>query len=153
MRNLLERHPRSKEALLDILHELQDADPRRHLSDQALRAAAEYLEIPLAEVVSTATFYSMYSRRPRGLHIVRMCNSPPCQLTGAGKLLGAVAEYLGVEVGGTTADGTFTLETSSCLGLCAEAPVMMVDDRVYGGLTKETALGILAELRSCDGTD
>jgi NADH-quinone oxidoreductase subunit E len=152
MKTLLEKHPRSKESLLDILHELQDADPKHYLSDEALHAAAAHVGVPIAEVVSTATFYTMYSRRPRGLHTVRLCESPPCHLAGAEKLLAAVAQHLGIEVGGTTSDGVITLETSSCLGLCAEAPAMMVDDRVYGKLTKEKALGILDELRRSDGT-
>jgi NADH:ubiquinone oxidoreductase subunit E len=150
MKKLLEKHPRSKDSLLDILHELQDAEPTHHLSDDALRAVAEYVGIPLAEVVSTATFYTMYSRVPRGRHIIRMCESPPCHLAGAESLLKALAEHLGVEVGGTTSDGAVTLETSSCLGVCAEAPAMMIDDRVYGNLTKEEALGAIAEVRRSD---
>jgi len=152
MKKLLEKHPRSKESLLDILHELQDAEPRSYLSDDALRTVAEYVNVPLAEVVSTATFYTMYSRVPRGRHIIRMCESPPCHLAGAENLLKALAEHLGVEVGGTTSDGAVTLETSSCLGVCAEAPAMMIDDRVYGNLTKEKALGAIAEVRRSDAT-
>ena len=152
MKKLLEKHPRSKESLLDILHELQGAEPRSYLSDDALRTVAEYVKVPLAEVVSTATFYTMYSRVPRGRHIIRMCESPPCHLAGAENLLKALAEHLGVEVGGTTSDGAVTLETSSCLGVCAEAPAMMIDDRVYGNLTKEKALGAIAEVRRSDAT-
>lgn len=150
MRKLLEKYPRSREHVLDILHELQEAEPTHCLSDDALRAVAEYLNVPVAEVVSTATFYTMYSRKPRGRHIIRMCESPPCHLAGAENLLEALSRHLGVAVGGTTADGAFTLETSSCLGLCAEAPAMMIDDRVYGNLTKERALGAVAELGSND---
>jgi NADH:ubiquinone oxidoreductase subunit E len=147
---LLEKHSRSREALLDILHELQDADPRRHVSDDALKAVAEYVNIPLSEVVGMATFYSMYSRSPRGRHIVRVCESPPCHLAGATNLLDVLMKHLGVKAGGTTADGAFTLETTSCLGLCAEAPAMMIDDRVYGGLTPEKVKGALAEARRND---
>ena len=150
MNKLLEKHPRLKDSLLEILHELQDAEPTHHLSDDALRAVAEYVGVPLAEVVSTATFYTMYSRTPRGRHIIRMCESPPCHLAGAENLVKAVAEHLGVEVGGTTSDGSMTLETSSCLGLCAEAPAMMIDDRTYGSLTKEKAFSAIDEVRRSD---
>jgi NADH:ubiquinone oxidoreductase subunit E len=150
MKKLLEKHPRLKDSLLEILHELQDAEPTHHLSDDALRAVAEYVDIPLAEVVSTATFYTMYSRTPRGRHIIRMCESPPCHLVGAENLVKAVAEHLGVEVGGTTLDGSMTLETSSCLGLCAEGPAMMIDDRTYGLLTREKVLAAIAEVRRSD---
>lgn len=150
MKKLLEKHPRSKDSLLDILHELQDAEPTHHLSDGALRAAAEYVGIPLGEVVSAATFYTMYSRTPRGKHVIRMCESPPCHLAGAESLLKAVADHLGIELGGTTSDGSMTLETSSCLGLCAEAPAMMIDDRTYGSLTKEKAFSAIDEVRRSD---
>ena len=152
MKKLLEKHPRLKDSLLEILHELQDAEPTHHLSDDALRAVAEYVGIPLAEVVSTATFYTMYSRTPRGRHIIRMCESPPCHLVGAENLVKAVAEHLGVEVGGTTLDGSMTLETSSCLGLCAEGPAMMIDDRTYGLLTREKVLAAIAEVRRSDAS-
>jgi len=149
---LLRKFPRSMESLLDILHAIQDADPQHHLSDEALRAAAEYVGAPLSEVVSTATFYTMYSRTPRGRHIIRLCESPPCQLLGAGTLGEVLADGLGVAVGETTADGAFTLETTSCLGACAEGPAMMVDDRVYGDLTKEKVLSVIAEVRRSDAT-
>ena len=152
MNELLRKFPRSMESLLDILHAIQDADPQHHLSDEALRAAAEYVGAPLSEVVSTATFYTMYSRTPRGRHIIRLCESPPCQLLGAGTLGEVLADGLGVAVGETTADGAFTLETTSCLGACAEGPAMMVDDRVYGDLTKEKVLSVIAEVRRSDAT-
>jgi NADH-quinone oxidoreductase subunit E len=150
VKELLQKYPPSAESLLDILHGLQDAEPRHCLSDDALRAVAEYVNVPLSEVVSTATFYSMYSRRPRGRHIVRICESPPCQLAGTANLLDTLTNYLGVEIGGTTPDGAFTLETTSCLGLCAEAPAMMIDDRMYGRLTREKALAAIAEARRSD---
>jgi NADH-quinone oxidoreductase subunit E len=147
---LLEKHPRSRESLLDILHELQDADPRRCVSDDALRAVAEYVNVPLSEVLSTATFYSMYSRSPRGRHIVRICESPPCHLAGATSLLDALSKQLGIKVGATTEDGAFTLETTSCLGLCAEAPAMMIDERMYGSLTPEKITTVIADVRRND---
>lgn len=150
MNELLRKFPRSMESLLDILHAIQDADPQHHLSDEALQAAAEYVGAPLSEVVSTATFYTMYSRTQRGRHIIRLCESPPCQLVGGETLLDILAEDLGVAVGETAPDGAFTLETTSCLGACAEGPAMMVDDRIYGALTKEKALSVIAEVRRSD---
>jgi NADH-quinone oxidoreductase subunit E len=150
VKELLQKYPPSAESLLDILHGLQDAELHHCLSDDALRAVAEYVNVPLSEVVSTATFYSMYSRGPRGRHIVRICESPPCHLAGTENLLDTLTNHLGIEIGGTTSDGTFTLETTSCLGLCAEAPAMMIDDRMYGHLTREKALGAIAEVRRSD---
>jgi NADH-quinone oxidoreductase subunit E len=150
VKELLKKYPPSTESLLDILHELQDAEPRHYLTHDALRAAAEYVNVPLSEVVSTATFYSMYSLTPRGRHIVRICESPPCQLMGANPLIDLLAQQLGVAVGGTTEDGAFTLETTSCLGVCGVAPAMMVDDELYGNLTKEKVASVIADVRGRD---
>jgi NADH:ubiquinone oxidoreductase subunit E len=150
VKELLEKYPPSMESLLDILHELQAAEPRHYLTPDALRATAVYLNVPLSEVVSTATFYSMYSLSPRGKHIVRICESPPCQLVGADSLLDLLAAHLRVAVGETTEDGVFTLETTSCLGVCGVAPAMMVDDELYGKLTKEKLIGVIADVRRSD---
>jgi len=137
--------------MLDMLHDLQDAEPRNYLTEEALRAVAEYVEIPVSDVVSTATFYTMFSLKPRGRHIVRLCESPPCQLVGAESLLEILSAQLGVAVGETTADGVFTLETTSCLGVCGVSPAMMIDKEVHGNLTKERVVKALAAARRSDG--
>ncbi|MEW5825641.1 MAG: NAD(P)H-dependent oxidoreductase subunit E [Candidatus Bipolaricaulota bacterium] len=150
MKELLGKYPASKEYLLDILHEVQNAEPRHYLTRDALCAVAHHVNVPLSEVVSTATFYSMYSLAPRGRHIVRICESPPCQLVGADTLVDLLCAELGVAVGQTTEDGAFTLETTSCLGVCGVAPAMMIDEELYGNLTKEKILGALADVRRRD---
>ena len=152
MRSVLEKYPASTEYLLDMLHDLQEAEPRNYLSREALRAVAEYVDVPLSDVVSTATFYSMYSLEPRGRHLIRLCESPPCQLVGAESLLDLLKEALAVEVGGTTEDGVFTLETTSCLGICGVAPAMMIDDEMYGNLTRERITEIVDAVRRNDAT-
>ena len=152
MRSVLDKYPASAEHMLDMLHDLQEAEPNHYLSREALRAVAEYLQIPLAEVVSTATFYSMYSLKPRGRHIIRLCESPPCQLVGAESLLRLLADHLNVGVGETTADGAFTLETTSCLGVCGVAPAMMIDEELYGNLTRERVTEILDRVGRDDET-
>jgi len=148
VRELLDRYPASTEYMLDMLHDLQDADERNYLSEEALRAVAEYLDVPLSEVVSTATFYTMYSLKPRGRHIIRFCESPPCQLVGAESLLDLLSKHLGVGVGETTADGLFTLETSSCLGVCGVAPAMMINTEVHGNLTEERIVAALESIKA-----
>jgi NADH:ubiquinone oxidoreductase subunit E len=150
VKDLLAKYPRTTESLLDILHELQDAEPQHYLTRDALQAVAEYLDIAVSDVVSTATFYSMYSLTPRGRHILRICVSPPCQLVGAESLLEILSAELGIAAGGTTEDGAFTLETTSCLGVCGVAPAMMVDDELYGNLTKEKVIRVIADVRRSD---
>jgi NADH-quinone oxidoreductase subunit E len=148
----LQRYPATKEFLLDMLHDLQDAEPKNYLTPEALQAVAEYLSIPLSDVVSTATFYTMYSLNPRGRHIIRLCESPPCQLVGAESLLEILSQHLAVGVGGTTEDGAFTLETASCLGVCGVAPAMMIDEELYGNLTASRVVEVIEGVRRRDAT-
>ncbi len=150
MKELLERYPATTEFMLDILHDLQDAEPRNYLKPEALQAVAEYLSVPLSEVVSTATFYTMYSLKPRGKHVIRLCESPPCQLVGAQSLLEILAKHLDVQVGQTTDDGMFELETASCLGVCGVAPAMMIDAELYGNLTEARIVEVIEDVRRRD---
>jgi len=150
LQTILEVYEPDPANLLDILHDVQEADERNHLSREALSDVAEYVGLPASSVISSATFYSMFSLTPRGRHIIRICESPPCQLVGAESLLDILVETLGVDVGETTEDGAFTLETSSCLGVCGVAPAMMIDEELYGNLTKERLAEILEAVRSAD---
>ena len=152
MKELLERYPASTENMLEMLHDLQDAEPKNYLTTDALEAVADYLSIPVSDVVSTATFYSMYSLKPRGRHVIRLCESPPCQLLGAESLLELLSEHLNVKVGETTEDEAFTLEVSSCLGVCGVAPAMMIDEEVYGNLTKARVVEAIEAVRRDDAT-
>ena len=144
---LIKRYGRSRDQLLAILHELQRANPQNYLTGEDLRLVADYLGLPLSAVHDAVTFYSMFSLVPRGRHIIRVCNSPPCHLAGSWSLISALKEELGVDVGGTTPDGLFTLELTSCLGVCGVAPAMMIDDEVYGNLTPEKLREVLASFR------
>ena len=148
LRAILESYEPDPSNLLDILHDVQAADEQNHLSREALREVADHLGLPASSVISSATFYSMFSLAPRGKHVIRICESPPCQLVGAESLLDILIDELGVEVGKTTEDGVFTLETSSCLGVCGVAPAMMIDEELYGNLTKERLVEILGAVRS-----
>ena len=150
MKELLERYPATTEYMLDMLHDLQDAEPKSYLKPEALQAVAEYVSVPLSEVVSTATFYTMYSLSPRGKHVIRFCESPPCQLVGAESLIEILSEMLNVNVGETTEDGVFTLETASCLGVCGVAPAMMIDAELHGNLTKERIAEAINAVRRND---
>ncbi len=152
VRHVMERYPATRTNLLEILHEIQRAEPRHYLSEASLRAVAEYLRMPLAEVMDAASFYSMYSLTPRGRHVVRVCVSPPCRLFGGEALLKALKERLGVEVGQTTADGAFTLETSSCLGACGNAPALMIDGELFEDVTDAKAAKMIDRVRREDAT-
>ena len=144
---ILEKFPRSPDVLLALLHELQRANPQNFLTSEDLALAAEYLGLPLSRVRDAVTFYTMFSLHPRGKHVIRVCDSPNCHLFGAWSVVEELKKLLGIEVGETTPDGLCTLELTSCLGACGVAPVMMVDDEVFGNLTPERVRAILARLK------
>ena len=133
--------------ILYILHDLQDNNPQRYLAKEDIKICAEYLKVPYSYVHSVASFYTMFSLAPRGRNIIRLCDSPPCHLMGSFSLLDYLKEALKVDVGGTTEDGAFTLETTSCLGVCGVAPALMVNEEMFGNLTPEKVDAILDRRR------
>jgi NADH-quinone oxidoreductase subunit E len=100
-----------------------------HVSTAAEDAIAAYLSMPTIAVHEVTTFYNMYNQQPVGRYKLNVCTNLPCQLRDGEKALAHVCKKLGVEPYGTTADGVFTVQPSECLGACADAPVMLVNDR------------------------
>jgi NADH-quinone oxidoreductase subunit E len=133
--------------LLGILHDIQNASDEHYLSDADLRAVADFLGLAYSFVYGVATFYTMYSLKPRGRNVIRVCQSPPCHLLGSTTIAQELIRLLGIGFGETTPDKRFTLEMSSCLGVCGVAPAMMVNERVYGNLTPDLISEIIAGLR------
>ena len=101
----------------------------RHVGVDSERLVADYLGMPPMAVHEVTTFYNMYNQQPVGKFKLNVCTNLPCQLRGGQKALDHVCSRLGVEPYGSTADGTFTVQPSECLGACADAPVMLVNDR------------------------
>ena len=104
-------------------------DEQGHLDTAAEDAIAAYLGMPTIAVHEVATFYNMYNQQAVGRYKLNVCTNLPCQLRDGDKALAHVCSRLGVEPYGTTADGLFTVQPSECLGACADAPVMLVNDR------------------------
>ncbi len=100
-----------------------------HVSGESELAVAHYLGMPPIAVHEVTTFYNMYNQQPVGRIKLNVCTNLPCQLRDGQKALEHLCSRLGVEEGGTTADGQFTVQKSECLGACADAPVMLVNDR------------------------
>ncbi|MDC6165907.1 MULTISPECIES: NADH-quinone oxidoreductase subunit NuoE family protein [unclassified Roseateles] len=100
-----------------------------HVSRSAEDAIAAYLGMPAIAVYEVTTFYNMYNQRPLGQFKLNVCTNLPCQLRDGQQALEHLCKKLGVDEGGTTADGLFTVQKSECLGACADAPVMLVNDR------------------------
>ncbi|HRR98603.1 MAG TPA: NADH-quinone oxidoreductase subunit NuoE, partial [Candidatus Syntrophosphaera sp.] len=136
-----------KDNLLYILHDIQDHHPQHYISEEAVQVVAEYLNIPTNHIYGVLTFYTMYSTKPRGKNIIRLCESPPCYVKGSTNILRKLKMLLGVNTGETTKDGMFTLELCACLGVCGNAPVMMINEDVYGDLTEEKVEEIIDKIR------
>lgn len=99
------------------------------VSPEAETEVAEYLNMPVIAVHEVTTFYNMYNQKPVGRYKLNVCTNQPCQLRGANEAMDHLCKKLGVKAGETTADGQFTLQECECLGACADAPVMLVNDR------------------------
>ncbi len=132
---------------IEELHEIQKREEKNYLMKKDIVEAARHHQITPARAYGVATFYTMFSVQPRGRHIIRVCRNLSCHLAGAEKIVEKLKETLGVDFGQTTEDGEFTLEESSCLGMCSLSPAMMIDDVPYGNLTPEKIPEILEEVR------
>ncbi|MEW6229272.1 MAG: NADH-quinone oxidoreductase subunit NuoE [Bacillota bacterium] len=142
---ILKKHSWSKDALVTILHDVQKE--AGYLSEETLAEIASGLDIPVSKVYGVATFYTLFSVKPKGEYIIRVCENAPCHVLGAKAIVGALEKELGISMGNTTPDGKFTLEYTSCLGVCGVAPAIMINDAVYGNLTPERVPVILKEYK------
>ncbi|MCD6160434.1 MAG: NADH-quinone oxidoreductase subunit E [Thermotogae bacterium] len=135
-----------RDNLINILHAIQE-----HYGNYIPLEAAEVLKEltgrPLSEIYEVLTFYTMFSTDKRGKYIIRVCKSLPCHVTGGAAVLKSLKDVLGIDYGQTTEDGLFTLEESSCLGLCGVSPVMLINDEAYGNLTPEKVRKIIEEIK------
>jgi NADH-quinone oxidoreductase subunit E len=102
-----------------------------------INAPEEGLFLADSHLYATASFYSMFSLKPLGKHVIRFCESAPCHVVGAREVLASIQDYLGIQVGETTKDNQFTLLTTSCIGICSVGPVFLVDDDLHGDITRE----------------
>jgi NADH-quinone oxidoreductase subunit E len=121
---------------------------RGWISDETLADVAALLGMSAAEAEGVATFYNHLYRKPVGRHVVLVCDSVSCWILGAEPLAAHLRATLDVPLGGTTADGEFTLIPVPCLGACDRAPAMIVDGVLYGNLTEEKLDRVLEEVRA-----
>jgi NADH-quinone oxidoreductase subunit E len=145
---ILARYPedRKQSALLPLLHLAQ----KQHggwLPRVALDYLADFLGLPRIRVYEVASFYDMYNLVPTGRTQVRVCTTTPCWLCGSDDVVRACKEALGVEIGESTADGRFFLREFECLGACANAPVLWVDDDFYEDVDYDKTKAILEALK------
>ena len=130
LESILSRYECDPWDLIPVLQDIQDA--YSYLPKDELHEVAQRLDVPLTRIFSVATFFKMFSLVPKGRHQVKVCLGTTCHLRGGSRLVESLSNRLGVEPGYTTKDMEFSLETVGCLGSCAQAPVMMVDDKYFG---------------------
>lgn len=142
---------RRRSAVIAALLAAQE-DNEGWLSDDVMKAVANYLKIPEIEVFEVATFYDMYQLSPAGKHKINICTNVACYLRGGNELLEHVENRLGVKAGQSTPDGRFTLKEVECLGACCDAPVCQVDDKEYHELMSREKMDALIEdlNKECD---
>jgi NADH-quinone oxidoreductase subunit E len=139
---ILRDYPNRRAGCLDALKVVQRH--RGWVPDDAIGPLAALLGMSPDELEGVATFYPFIFRRPMGRHVIHVCDSVSCWVMGCEAIGEALRSRLGVDWGGTTADGRFTLLPVSCIGACDHAPAMMVDQEVHGDLTPEALDEILS---------
>jgi NADH-quinone oxidoreductase subunit E len=148
VKEIVARYPEGKQksALLPVLHLAQDSFGG-WLSTETMDYVAGLLKLEPIEVYEVATFYSMYNLKPMGKFVFEVCQTGPCMINGSDQIIDYIKSRLGIEVGGTTADGLFSLKTVECLGACGYAPMLQLGKNFREHLTREKVDAIIEECR------
>jgi NADH-quinone oxidoreductase subunit E len=149
---IVDQNGRNASRLIPILQAVQGE--YRYLPEEILTFIATSLGIPPAKVFGVATFYSLFTLKPKGKYIIRVCNGTACHVKKSMDLHAALCEKLNLgEIQDTTADMLFTLETVNCLGACGLAPAMVINEEAYGQLTPDRATAIIDEIIKGEAQD
>ena len=141
LKKVIAAHKDQKGAVIPVLHEAQGI--YGYLPIEVQEMIAEGLNVPLAEIYGIVTFYAQFSLNPKGKYQIGVCLGTACYVKGSGDILEKVKELLNIEVGECTADGKFSLDATRCIGACGLAPVLTINEDVYGRLTVDDIEDIL----------
>jgi len=144
--SILERNGRNPDTLIQMLQDVQAEVT--YLPEDHLRYISDQLAVPITRVFHVATFYKAFSLRPRGKHVITICRGTACHVRGSQQLVETVERELGLRDGETTEDLLFTLECVNCLGACALAPVVVIDQTYYEKVTSDRLLHLIDEYRN-----
>ncbi len=142
---IIERYGAQRRHVISMLQDIQAQF--HYLPKDALMEVAAHVRIPLIDLYSIATFYNCFSLLPRGEHVIKVCLGTACHLKGGTRLVEALERELGVREGEMTPDGRFSFETVRCVGACALAPLVLIDERYYPKMTQRKMTQVLARLR------
>jgi NADH-quinone oxidoreductase subunit E len=143
LEDFIDSLPDKKGALIEVLHKAQHIFG--YLPEEVQIFVAEKLNVPTSKVFGVVSFYSYFTTTPRGEYVVNVCMGTACFVRGAANVLAEFEKQLNVKVGQTTTDGKFTVEVLRCVGACGLAPVVTINDRVYGHVTPNDVKKILTE--------
>lgn len=149
LKAVIDAHREQPGGLMPVLQQAQDI--YGYLPIEVQTMIAEGLGLSLSDVYGVATFYSQFSLTPKGENRISVCLGTACYVKGADKILAALEEKLGIKVGECTPDGLFSLDAARCIGACGLAPVIMINEDVYGKLTVDQLDGILNKYRNGGG--
>jgi NADH-quinone oxidoreductase subunit E len=143
LEEIFSHHTGDRQELIPILQETQERF--RYLPAAAMREIAKFLHIPESAVYGVSTFYAQFKLTPLGKKVVRICRGTACHVRGASKVLAEMEKQLGIKAGETTNDMEYTLETVACIGACALAPTMTIDNETYGKMTAKKVAEVLGD--------
>ena len=141
--NIIAGAKEKRGGLMVVLNETQKEVG--YLPKEVQTYIAKEMGVAPSVVYGVVSFYSFFTMIPRGKHLIKVCMGTACYVKGAGKLLDDIADTLNIEVGATTEDGMFTLEACRCLGVCSQAPAIMVDDDVLGKVSMKNFMQTLKD--------
>lgn len=148
-KQIIKKHKSDKSAMIAVLQDIQEAF--NYLPKEALKTASRMMKVPMSRVYEAATFYTAFSLKPRGKHIVKVCKGTACHVRGAAILQDRFETTLGIKPGETTKDGKFSLETVNCVGACALGPVVVINTDYHGQVTINKVDKIIKKINNEEG--
>jgi NADH-quinone oxidoreductase subunit E len=143
LKKIFSHYHGDKQELISILQETQEQF--RYLPAAAMREIARFLHIPESTTYGVSTFYAQFKLTPIGRRVIRLCRGTACHVRGAAKVQSEMEKRLGIKPGETTDDLEYTLETVACIGACALAPTMTIDNETYGKMTTKKVAEVLGD--------
>ncbi len=143
LREFIAEQKGTKGVIMPVLQQAQEI--YGYLPVEVMDIIAKDLEVPVEELYGVASFYSQFSLNPKGDVTIAVCLGTACYVKGAGDLINKISEIIGIEAGETSGDGKWSLDATRCIGACGLAPVLTVNDEVYGRLTVDDIPGIVAK--------
>ena len=145
---IVAKYPNKRSALLPLMFLVQSVEG--HVTDEGMREVADILGLTPAQVLGSTSFYTMFKRNPQGEYLISVCRNIACTHRGGRKIVSALEDHLGIEAGGTTPDGKFSLEVAECLATCDGAPSAQVNYEDFYNLTPETAVELVDKIARGD---